>query len=119
MANVGTLTLTGSPVLDNVANGANATGGGRVEQRHAERHQQPDPPQCRDRHERPRRRHLQQRVGTTTLQSVTVVSNRAVGSGANGGGVFRSGGTVTLSGSSVAANQPNNCGNPSTVTGCS
>jgi hypothetical protein len=48
-----------------------------------------------------------------------VVSNRAVGSGAAGGGIFRTDGRVTLTGSSVAAKQPNNCGNPSIVPGCS
>jgi hypothetical protein len=57
--------------------------------------------------------------GTTTLQGVSVVINRAVGSGADGGGIFRADGTVTLSATSVAGNQPNNCGSSSTVAGCS
>jgi hypothetical protein len=47
-----------------------------------------------------------------------VVTNQAAGTGADGGGIFRPNGTVTVTGSSVAANQPNNCGNPSTVPGC-
>ena len=78
-----------------------------MKRQHAERHQQPGPG-CGTFNS----------AGTTTLQGIAVVTNRSVGTGADGGGILRPNGTVTITGSAVAANQPNNCGNPSTVTGC-
>ncbi|MFD1524308.1 hypothetical protein [Pseudonocardia yunnanensis] len=58
--------------------------------------------------------------GTTALNGTVVLSNRVVGSDlADAGGIYRLDGTVTLTATAVANNQPSNCGNPSTVAGCS
>ncbi|MEU6221968.1 hypothetical protein ABZ845_31395 [Streptomyces sp. NPDC047022] len=57
--------------------------------------------------------------GTTTLTRSRVTHNQALGTGANGDGIFNASGTVTLVASLVADNQPSNCGSPSTVPGCS
>ena len=57
--------------------------------------------------------------GTVALTRSSVTKNQALGTGADGGGIFRASGTVTRIASPVFGNQPNNCGNPSTVPGCS
>jgi hypothetical protein len=57
--------------------------------------------------------------GTATLKGDSVTGNQAIGPGADGGGILRPGGTVTIPGTSVSGNNPNNCGSPSTVPGCS
>ncbi|MCX4630075.1 hypothetical protein [Streptomyces sp. NBC_01443] len=88
---VGSVQLNSSPVTDNTANGTNSRGGGI----------------------------FNTSAGTVTLTGSSVTNNRALGSGANGGGIFNASGTVTRSGSPVTGNQPNNCGSPSTVPGCS
>ncbi|MFF2149633.1 hypothetical protein [Kitasatospora sp. NPDC058190] len=87
----GTVRLTDSPVLGNTTNGTNSRGGGIVNTA----------------------------SGNTTLTRSPVTKNQALGTGADGGGIFRASGTVTLNVSPVVLNQPNNCGSPSTVPGCS
>ena len=52
---------------------------------------------------------------SVTLTNSTVVGNRA---GSTGGGVFNPDGTVTLNGTAVASNAPNNCSPPGSVPGC-
>jgi hypothetical protein len=37
---------------------------------------------------------------------------------AHGGGIFNSGGTVTLAATSVTGNNPDNCEPPGTISGC-
>lgn len=55
--------------------------------------------------------------GTSTVSTSNISNNSA--SGANPGGIYNNGGTVTLRFSRVAANTPNNCLNsPSSVPGC-
>ncbi|MDF6022995.1 hypothetical protein [Streptomyces sp. JH34] len=55
--------------------------------------------------------------GTSTVIASNISNNNA--GGANPGGVYNNGGTVTLRASRVAANTPNNCLNsPSPVPGC-
>lgn len=55
--------------------------------------------------------------GTSTVTASNISNNSA--SGANPGGIYNNGGTVTLRVSLVAANNPNNCLNsPSPVPGC-
>ncbi len=59
-------------------------------------------------------------AGTTKLTASQVWGNKALGTGANGGGIFSNAGTFTLGPSTnIYSNLPNNCGSPSTVTGCS
>jgi hypothetical protein len=59
-------------------------------------------------------------AGNITAEDISVTVNRAAGSGSNGGGIFlEPAGTYNLTDISVTANQPNNCGNPSTILGCS
>ncbi|MEU9922870.1 hypothetical protein AB0H51_16505 [Streptomyces griseoluteus] len=87
----GTVQLTDSSVTGNTANGTNSRGGGI----------------------------FNTASGTVALNRSPVIKNRALGTGADGGGIFRTSGTVTLVNSPVAGNQPNNCGSPSTVPGCS
>ncbi len=53
--------------------------------------------------------------GATTLSSSTVSNNTASDTG---GGIFVETGTVTLRGSSVSPNSPNNCAPPGSVPGC-
>jgi len=53
--------------------------------------------------------------GTIALNHSEVSGNTA----ANGGGIFNSSGTVTLSATSVTGNNPNNCAPPGSVAGCS
>ncbi|WP_052443124.1 hypothetical protein [Streptacidiphilus neutrinimicus] len=57
--------------------------------------------------------------GSAMLTRTPVTKNQALGAGANGGGVFNASGTVTRTASPVVGNQPDNCGTPSTVAGCS
>ena len=118
VANGGILTLTGSPVINNIVSGHGRARRRLVEHRHTEHHQQPDHRQCRDRNECPRRRHPQ-RVRHHHPAGRLGGHQPSGGSGADGGGIFRADGAVTLSATSVAGNRPNNCGNPSTVSGCS
>ncbi|MET8945402.1 hypothetical protein ABZX30_17910 [Streptomyces sp. NPDC004542] len=87
----GRLQLISTPVTGNTANGTNSRGGGIFDSA----------------------------GGTVLLTASPVTNNRALGTGANGGGIFNAGGTVTRIASAVANNQPDNCGNPSTVPGCS
>ncbi|MCX5093808.1 hypothetical protein OOK36_33965 [Streptomyces sp. NBC_00365] len=87
----GTVKLTDTPVADNTTNGTNSRGGGIFDTG----------------------------SGTVDLTHSLVTNNRALGTGADGGGIFKASGTVTRIVSPVARNQPNNCGNPSTVSGCS
>ena len=56
--------------------------------------------------------------GTATIGSSTVTHDEADGPHADGGGILAVPGTVTISNILFASNIPNNCGNPSTVTGC-
>jgi CSLREA domain-containing protein len=56
--------------------------------------------------------------GTATLTSSIVIGNRVIGTTAEGGGIFRDSGTVTLDHSLVAANRPNNCRPLASVLGC-
>lgn len=57
--------------------------------------------------------------GTVGFTASTVNGNTATASGgsADGGGIFNDG-VVTLTGTSVVANQPNNCAPPGSVPGC-
>ncbi|MEV5955206.1 right-handed parallel beta-helix repeat-containing protein [Streptomyces sp. NPDC051987] len=87
----GTVRSTSSPVTGNTVNGTNSHGGGI----------------------------FNTAAGTVVLTSSQVTDNQALGTGAAGGGIFRASGTVTLIASLVAGNQPDNCGSPSTVPGCS
>ncbi|MCW7943532.1 hypothetical protein AAW14_16145 [Streptomyces hygroscopicus] len=88
----GTVKLTSdSPVTGNTANGTNSRGGGV----------------------------FNTAGGTVALTRSPVTKNQALGTGANGGGILNASGTVTRIDSPVAGNQPNNCGSPSTVPGCS
>ncbi len=87
----GTVRITSSPVNGNTANGTNSRGGGI----------------------------FNTASGRVVLTSSQVTGNRALGTGADGGGVFNASGTVTLIASRVTGNQPDNCGSPSTVPGCS
>ena len=87
----GTVRFTSSPVNGNTANGTNSRGGGIFDTA----------------------------FGRVALTSSPVTGNRALGTGANGGGIFNASGTVTLLASPVTGNQPDNCGSPSTVPGCS
>lgn len=57
--------------------------------------------------------------GRVALTRSPVTKNQALGTGANGGGIFNASGTVTPIDSPIYRNQPNNCGSPSTVPGCS
>ncbi|GAA3073362.1 hypothetical protein GCM10010464_41800 [Pseudonocardia yunnanensis] len=118
LANGGTLTLIGSPVINNIANGPDAQGGGvwNIDTLNVT-----NSPIIGNAviGTNARGGGIHNGFGTATLQGVSVVTNRAVGSGADGGGIFRADGTVTLSATSVAGNQPNNCGSSSTVSGCS
>ncbi|WUD77488.1 hypothetical protein OG937_40155 [Streptomyces sp. NBC_00510] len=50
-----------------------------------------------------------------TLIGSTVADNTA---GTDGGGIYHKDGTVTLTGSTVRNNRPNNCGGPVPVPGC-
>jgi hypothetical protein len=88
--NGGTTTVTGSPITGNTVSGTNARGGGIF-------NDLPD--------------------STLNLPGSSVVANQAVGSGADAGGIYRESGTFTPTCSAVAGNQPNSCGNPSTVPG--
>lgn len=83
--------LTDTPVAGNTTNGTNSRGGGIFDTG----------------------------SGTVDLTHSLVTNNRALGTDADGGGIFKASGTVTRIVSPVARNQPNNCGNPSTVPGCS
>ncbi|MFD7479338.1 hypothetical protein ACFV8Z_46675 [Streptomyces sp. NPDC059837] len=87
----GTVKLTDTPVAGNTTNGTNSRGGGIFDTG----------------------------SGTVDLTHSLVTNNRALGTDADGGGIFKASGTVTRIVSPVARNQPNNCGNPSTVSGCS
>ncbi|MCX4457837.1 hypothetical protein OOK58_38480 [Streptomyces sp. NBC_01728] len=87
----GTVKLTDTLVADNTTNGTNSRGGGI----------------------------FNTGSGTVALTHSLVTNNRALGTGADGGGIFKASGTVTRIVSPVALNQPNNCGNPSSVPGCS
>lgn len=87
---VGTVKLTASPITGNTANGTNSRGGGL----------------------------FNTAFGTVSLTASPVTFNRALGTGATGGGILNASGAVTLFVSPVIGNQPNNCGNPSTVPGC-
>ncbi|MFF9126901.1 hypothetical protein ACF09J_27085 [Streptomyces sp. NPDC014889] len=87
----GTMQLTKSPVTGNTTNGTNSRGGGI----------------------------FNTAFGTVALTRSPVTKNQALGTGADGGGIFRASGTVTRNASPVTGNRPNNCGNPSTVAGCS
>ncbi|MGW5481564.1 right-handed parallel beta-helix repeat-containing protein [Streptomyces sp. NPDC004008] len=88
----GTVKLTDdSAVTGNTANGTNSRGGGVTNTG----------------------------SGTVALTRSPVTKNEALGTGANGGGIFNASGTVTRIASPVTRNQPNNCGSPSTVPGCS
>ncbi len=91
--NYGSLVLSNSPVTGNVAVGqpaGTAHGGGIGNETGA----------------------------TAQLTNSPVLSNKATGTGATGGGIFNTG-AVTLTNSPVASNRPDNCGSPSTVAGCS
>jgi hypothetical protein len=55
-------------------------------------------------------------AGSSTLRSIFVTQNQALGPGADGGGIFRNSGTVPLISTLVRGNTPNNCGG--TVPGC-
>ncbi|MEU9242297.1 hypothetical protein [Streptomyces sp. NPDC048385] len=87
----GTVRITSSPVNGNTVNGTNSRGGGI----------------------------FNTASGRVVLTSSQVTGNRALGTGAAGGGVFNASGTVTLIASRITGNQPDNCGSPSTVPGCS
>ena len=52
--------------------------------------------------------------GPVTLNQSQVSGNTT----AHGGGVFNFGGTVTLRGTSITANNPDNCEPPGTIAGC-
>ena len=52
--------------------------------------------------------------GPVTLNHSQVIGNRA----AHGGGIFNSGGTVTLSATAVFANNPDNCEPANSIAGC-
>ncbi len=52
--------------------------------------------------------------GPVTLNHSQVKGNTA----AHGGGIFNSGGTVTLAATSITGNNPDNCEPPGTITGC-
>ncbi|MER7468999.1 hypothetical protein [Streptomyces sp. NPDC097981] len=56
--------------------------------------------------------------GTTALTSSTVVRNTANGGPVSGGGIFNASGTVTLDGSRVRNNIPDNCAPENTISGC-
>ncbi|MFD8761390.1 hypothetical protein ACFV03_20705 [Streptomyces mirabilis] len=87
----GTVQLTRSPVAGNTTNGTNSRGGGI----------------------------FNAGSGSVALTRSPVTNNQALGTGADGGGVFKASGTVTRDASPIVRNRLNNCGSPSTVTGCS
>jgi hypothetical protein len=55
---------------------------------------------------------------TVTLTTSAVIDNRALGTTAEGGGIFKLSGTVTLDRSRVARNTPNNCWPLDSMSGC-
>ena len=53
--------------------------------------------------------------GALTLNRSKVTGNTA---GIHGGGIFKNGGPVTLTASTVTRNTPDNCAPPGSITGC-
>ena len=53
--------------------------------------------------------------GVLTIKGSKITGNSASGSG---GGIVNQDGTVTLTGTRVAGNTPDNCEPPGTITGC-
>jgi hypothetical protein len=56
--------------------------------------------------------------GTTTLIRTLVRFNEAIGNATAGGGILNAAGTVTLRGSAVTTNSPDNCAPAGSVPGC-
>lgn len=120
IAQAGTITLTRSHVTDNTANGNNAQGGGIFNLTGSVKLNDSLVAKNTANGQNSRGGGIYNTAfGSVALTRTLVTKNQALGTGANGGGVFNASGTVTRTQSPIVGNQPNNCGSPSTVTGCS